>query len=245
LGAPLTYSSPAAALAVLGLYVWRRWRRRSVDAPGLVYLDGTVAAAVLVVGFNKAIVHCDALAYYYPALFSIAQVLAGAYVLGSFEQRFASYGGIALAVGFTALVLRAGVAAHPALARELASGRGYANLYAAANFARDRLPPDAVIASYNAGIIGFFSRRTVINMDGRVNSPRYLTEVVAADVLGNVEVSRRTAKFWKEEGVQYFADFMECAKPYSEFQDTMGFEALFESAPVDGWCGRVYRVTYR
>ncbi|MDZ4770170.1 MAG: hypothetical protein SGJ24_13655 [Chloroflexota bacterium] len=41
--------------------------------------------------------------------------------------------------------------------------------YAAALWARDNTPPDALLASMNSGVIGYYSGRATVNMDGVVN----------------------------------------------------------------------------
>lgn len=42
--------------------------------------------------------------------------------------------------------------------------------YAAAIWMRENLPADAVIGSWNAGVLGYYSGRRVVNLDGLVNS---------------------------------------------------------------------------
>ena len=47
-------------------------------------------------------------------------------------------------------------------------------LYRAAAWARENLPAEARIGAWNAGTIGYFSERQVVNLDGLVNTRRYL-----------------------------------------------------------------------
>jgi hypothetical protein len=47
-------------------------------------------------------------------------------------------------------------------------------LYRAAAWARENLPAQARIGAWNAGSIGYFSDRQVVNLDGVVNTHRYL-----------------------------------------------------------------------
>jgi len=45
--------------------------------------------------------------------------------------------------------------------------------YAAAQYLKENTEPDARVAAFNAGVIGYFSDRTVINLDGVVNSDAF------------------------------------------------------------------------
>lgn len=66
---------------------------------------------------------------------------------------------------------------------------------AAARYLRANTPPDARVASFNAGVIGYFSERTVINIDGVVNPEAY-------DALRD----HRLLAYLREAGVTYVAD---------------------------------------
>lgn len=77
---------------------------------------------------------------------------------------------VALAV---ALVLAVSLGINAARHRKHLQGYGSEPLYVAAGWARAHLPADAVVGSWNAGTIAFFSQRTVINLDGLVNSREY------------------------------------------------------------------------
>jgi hypothetical protein len=75
----------------------------------------------------------------------------------------------------------------------------YVARYKAARWMAANLPPDAVCASWNAGQIGFFSERTVINMDGLINGIDYYNRVIRGDV------SRLDYVY--ENGVGYLVDY--------------------------------------
>ena len=45
----------------------------------------------------------------------------------------------------------------------------HANLYQTADWIRNHLPENAIIGSWNAGILSYYSQRTVINLDGVMN----------------------------------------------------------------------------
>jgi hypothetical protein len=58
----------------------------------------------------------------------------------------------------------------------------YVARYRVARWMAANLPPDAVCASWNAGQIGFFSERTVINLDGLINGVDYYNRVIRGGV---------------------------------------------------------------
>lgn len=70
------------------------------------------------------------------------------------------------------------------------------NAYEAAAWMRDNLPREAVVASFNAGALGYFSGRTVINIDGLVNDFRFF----------EYRANKRIGAYLQESGVGYFAD---------------------------------------
>ena len=69
---------------------------------------------------------------------------------------------------------------------------------AAALWVRDNTPPGTVIASWDAGVIGFFSDRPVVNLDGVVNSFEW------KDALDNQPEATRA--FLDERGVQFIVN---------------------------------------
>jgi hypothetical protein len=52
----------------------------------------------------------------------------------------------------------------------------YQARYTAARWVSENLEPDAILASWNSGQIGYFSERQVVNLDGLMNSAEYLEE---------------------------------------------------------------------
>jgi hypothetical protein len=58
----------------------------------------------------------------------------------------------------------------------------YETRYQASLWMQEHLPPDAICASWNAGQIGFFSERSVINLHGLVNNPDFNEEVLQGEV---------------------------------------------------------------
>jgi hypothetical protein len=89
------------------------------------------------------------------------------------------------------------------------------------------LPPDAVCASWNAGQIGFFSERTVINLDGLINGVDFYNRVVRG------EVSRLDYAY--ENGVGYLADHSLEQRVSQKFQPLL-------AVPIGDGSGRTVAV---
>jgi hypothetical protein len=71
--------------------------------------------------------------------------------------------------------------------------------YNVALWIAENSPPDTVFASWNAGQLGFFSDRTVINLDGVINNVDYFERVL----LGSVPL----ADYLVENKVDYIVDY--------------------------------------
>jgi hypothetical protein len=67
--------------------------------------------------------------------------------------------------------------------------------FVAALWARDNTPPDALLASMNSGIIGYYSGRPTVNMDGVVNPAAFAAIQ-----------NRRMLDFMRQLGVLYLID---------------------------------------
>jgi len=68
-------------------------------------------------------------------------------------------------------------------------------LYDLARCIEKHSPPDAVIGSFNAGIISYYSHRPTVNLDGVMND-----SVIPAIV------EKRLAEYLDREGIGYLAD---------------------------------------
>jgi hypothetical protein len=119
----------------------------------------------------------------------------------------------------TALAIAALLAGRPRVARSVAavaavlvllsSGVEITRLYAApqgnyvphrlaaARWLREQVDESAPVGSWNAGMIGYFSHRHVVNLDGFVNDRDYLETVVRG---------RRLAEYLTREGIAWLAD---------------------------------------
>lgn len=75
----------------------------------------------------------------------------------------------------------------------------YVARYNAALWIAENSPPDTVFASWNAGQLGFFSDRTVINLDGLINNVDYYERVLRGSV--------PLADYLIENKVDYIVDY--------------------------------------
>ncbi|PJF26651.1 MAG: hypothetical protein CUN53_07040, partial [Phototrophicales bacterium] len=91
--------------------------------------------------------------------------------------------------------------------------------YIAALWARDHTPPDALLASMNSGIIGYYSGRPTVNMDGVVN-PAAFTAIQ----------QRRMLNFMSELGVLYLIDSDNAVE--NEYAPFMGDDYPDGLAPI-------------
>ncbi|HUP23980.1 MAG TPA: hypothetical protein VNB06_13680 [Thermoanaerobaculia bacterium] len=71
--------------------------------------------------------------------------------------------------------------------------------YQAAVWMRDNLPTEARIASFNAGELGYFSERSVTNLDGLINSFEYYEN--------RMKYAGRMDRYMVDQGITYFADY--------------------------------------
>ena len=64
---------------------------------------------------------------------------------------------------------------------------------------KENIPSDKIMASWNAGQIGFFSDRSVINLDGLINSYEYFKQISKKNF--------SLYKYLKKKGVDYIVDY--------------------------------------
>jgi len=74
---------------------------------------------------------------------------------------------------------------------------GRTPLYESALWARENLPADALLAAWNAGIVGYFSGHQVINLDGVINNH---------ELLRYYEQQRPIVEYLRQKGVRYVID---------------------------------------
>jgi 4-amino-4-deoxy-L-arabinose transferase-like glycosyltransferase len=93
-------------------------------------------------------------------------------------------------------------------------------MLAASYWLRDNTEPDAIAASFNAGIFGFFSERRVVNLDGVINNAAY-EAIRTHDLL----------RFIDTTDADYYIDFNTSIGYYDNFVgswDQLEFELLTE-----------------
>ncbi len=176
-----------AGLAIAVLVV----RRRRIDAATGVLLS--LAAGVVALTIAHAAVRWYFRDWYLPALVPLL-ILVCAVSLASIPERWPRMGALA---GVLLVAAAAGSAAsfgwhtyrEPRYEFQL-------DMLSAAQWSRDNTPPSAVIGSFNAGILGYFSGRQTVNLDG----------VVDGDALDAIR-GRRLLAYADRRCVTHIADF--------------------------------------
>ena len=165
---PLASRIGAALLVALaGLLVWRRRAVAQAVAHAGVGLPLLACAAVIA---GDAILVGSWLSWYQGPIF-LATALALAAALG--HARRLAPTAAALLLGLLVVRLPARVSTFADPVRQWA----YAPVVAA-RWVRLHTPGDAVFGSFNGGVVGFFSGRTVVNLDGLANDAHYFRDVL-------------------------------------------------------------------
>ena len=137
----------------------------------------------------------------------------------------------ALVIGAVVLLVRADFAG-PFRWVDLASREIYREFeivsYMGVQVVNQTLPEGSVIGSWDAGVIGYFSRFPVVNMDGLVNSYDYFH---ASHIAQTVEAEGMN--FYRRYGITHFANTV--------FDQNLSDNIVFEGAPVDSPHGDDYQ----
>ncbi len=119
----------------------------------------------------------------------------------------------------------------------------YAPLLEEAAWIRDNLPPSALAASWNAGMVGYFSDRGVVNLDGLVNSWQYFRQQ-------RFDLCR----YWEETGIRYLVDMFpldgeleyirDWYAPQSDLRSYSGrLDTVWKGSTIDdAWAPRAIRI---
>jgi hypothetical protein len=256
-----SYSAPGGACAVFSfllslvvyalaaLAVAHRCLKQGVQKEELALASFSIGAALLV-ALDKILYKSGVIPYWYPVTYSIAQILMIGRLISLSSARTWAHPLVrfALVAGLVIALLHF-KRQHDARGRFLAEPTGYTQWYEEAVWIRKNTPPEAVIAAHNAGIIGFYSRRRVVNLDGLVNSREYWERVLA-----ETDVDRRTRelhRFLREWGVTFFADIylrspedpLAWLRPDGK-RVTMTRVHHIEPTPPDSGGGVIYRIDY-
>ncbi len=155
------------------------------------------AFTILVIGYYSVLQTQQWLWYYAPAVlyavwmlaFLVADFVSSALIEAdptrSLARALGPVGALLILPFLVAAVLQTRVFADPDL-RSIQVANRDAGEWIAAN-----LPDDAVLASWDAGVVGYFSDRSVINLDGVVNSLEWHRATERGD----------TAAFLRDEGL--------------------------------------------
>jgi hypothetical protein len=167
----------------------RRWRWRL----GLVALAGLLHMVIMAASIGRF----AGLGWYYAPL--MIMVLIGT---ATALERFAALLPNRLApLGMLLLAAACGLAVWSAVERmtEVPDPQNlYQCRYRMALWMTDHLPADAVVGSWNAGQIAFFSGLSVVNLDGLVNDQTYARRL---------ELQLPVLDYVRREGIGYIADY--------------------------------------
>lgn len=127
----------------------------------------------------------------------------------------------AVAVTVAGVLVVAAVLAAGSAVEEYERSPLFAATLRAARHIAESAPADAVFASWNAGIVGYFSERTLINLDGLVNTPSYARALRSEDF--------RVLDYMARSEVEYVVDWSipDEVRP--------ALEPLFTFVPRPGW----------
>lgn len=103
----------------------------------------------------------------------------------------------------------------------------YSVRYDIAVWINDEFPPDVVLAAWNAGQMGYFSDRSVVNLDGLINSAAYYERVLAGDL--------PLQQYLQETGVALIVD-------YEDNPLTRSLPLVYEFPQVDERTIKIWRV---
>ncbi|MGE0813552.1 MAG: hypothetical protein AB7O28_17840 [Vicinamibacterales bacterium] len=188
-------------VALAGWGLWRAWqtwhhaRTRAVAiVVGSVLLIGGVHVAVLI----ASIAHFSYVTRHYYAWNHVAWAIFFAYVGAEAAARWPRLLTRPVAAAALAVVAAAQGAAvaprfQPVSTASLKQGR-----FVALQWVRAHLPPGKPIAAWNAGQVGYFLDRPVVNLDGLVNDRRF------AEALRE---RRPLVEYLRAEGIDYVMDY--------------------------------------
>jgi hypothetical protein len=158
----------AGLLLVLALSALAIVRQRpGWDRPFAVALGGY---AIVHIGYYCLLYRAE-VRYLFPAILVLMALLARS-AAAFFETAASRSKRIVMQFAGVALLVNSAASGAIAIVRHQGTTRTHAahrDLYDMALWLRDNTHADAVIGSLNAGILGYFSQRTVVNLDGVVN----------------------------------------------------------------------------
>lgn len=182
-------------LAGLALGAMLRRPDDAIPGPNLDLLTGMWIGCLLQVGWAIFFTTWGTFQWHFAAHIPVTCLILSLYV-----PRLARNPGPALTAS-VAVLLAAVVVAFSAFSYN-DKGDFHAGAYAAAAWARQQTPRNAVFALQDAGVFGYFSDRRTINLDGLINSYEYQRYVREG----------RLMEFLRERHVTFIADaFSKCS----------------------------------
>ncbi len=154
--------------------------------------------------------------YYVPEV--VGALFALAVVIGALRVRAGARAGAArLAAAAVVAVIAVGyVAMYATYTLDPARKTRYIAAYHTGVWMAENLAPQTRVGSWNAGALGYFSRRTVINLDGLVNGARFVQEYLSTG---------RTAEYIAEEDITHLADYATSSEWFNRYGE---FTVLYE-----------------
>ncbi len=137
--------------------------------------------------------------YFLPLILSVAW--SAALLAGWAEGRLHQLSATGIAIALAALAVAGPLAADGVLDRDRPVVPWRLDRLRAIAWMNETLPPGSVVGSWWSGAVGYYSRHTVINLDGLVNSRDFV------EVLRNC----RLADYLLENGVTHLADYLSFA----------------------------------
>jgi hypothetical protein len=194
----------AGGLALVAFVGWVAWRARGRFGGATLVLGLLVAANLAALSYHSGFRFFTRTWYFTPlALFgALALGLTIEAVRREVAARLAETGWLrpqdalaGLYVAITALLL---AAYQPYEAMGYSGDQPHElNAYLGGRWLAENTPPDARAGSFNAGIIGYFSERTVVNLDGVVNEDGY-------EALKSCNVT----SYVRDQRLDYLVDFV-------------------------------------
>ena len=248
----LVVFSTVLCILTYGLYAVLRFKNLRREPKAMSFITWYSISAFLLLLFNKHLYgyRGDAIPYWYPITFSIAQLLLIAYIFSRITWRPARLVGAALSLVVLVLFVSKSRALHKERKHWLSRHDTYTNWLDTAYWLREHTEPEARVAAYNAGIIGLFSERRVMNLDGLVNSPEFFRRVTRIQRKEPETAKRNLLDMLQSCKIEYFADITPVADPqywpkaFADERETLHLERQFETTPTGAYAGVVFKIEF-
>ncbi|MBN1581058.1 MAG: hypothetical protein JXA89_10175 [Anaerolineae bacterium] len=199
LGLPSGIGPVLAVLAVMAVIVWILRKPLGRRLPKLWTFTPLVAFAVVTcVYYNVYLFGHQRYWYFIPQM--IVSCMLIALFLDSLWERAKTLPSLQRGTGVLVCLLSMAAFAGWLIRLQVTpsfSGTTYPYEYDVARWLSHNTAADARVGVWNAGTVGYFSERAVVNLDGLVNSPAYFQHIK----------DRTVVRFLEEEGVGYVADY--------------------------------------